>query len=82
MKITCSNLIPHVEQLEGFLQNNLSCSNVEISDGHTGNGKTFYNRKIYNEDVTDKLQFLEDKKLNVNLIKESPENNLTYLSRN
>ena len=39
--------------------------------------KTYYNRKIYNEEVTDKLQFLEDKKLNVNLIKESPENNLT-----
>ena len=40
-------------------------------------GKTYYNRKIYNEKVTDKLQFLEDKKSNVNLIKESPENNLT-----
>ena len=36
----------------------------------------YYNRKIYNEEITDKLQFLEDKKSNVNLIKESPENNL------
>ena len=39
--------------------------------------KTYYNRKIYNEEVTNKLQCLEDKKLNLNLIKESPENNLT-----
>ena len=39
--------------------------------------QTYYNRKIYNEEVTDKLQFLEDKKPNVNLIMESPENNLT-----
>ena len=39
--------------------------------------KTYYNRKIYDEEVTDKLQFLEDEKPNVNLIKKSPENNLT-----
>ena len=39
--------------------------------------ETYYNRKMYNEEVTDKLQFFEDKKSNVNLIKESPENNLT-----
>ena len=29
----------------------------------------YYNRKIHSEEVTDKLQFLEDKKSNVNLIK-------------
>ena len=37
------------------------------------NIKNIKNRKIYNEEVTDKLQFLEDKKSDVNLIKESPE---------
>ena len=41
--------------------------------------ETYHNKKIYNEEVTDKLQFLEDKKSNVhvNLIKKSPENNQT-----
>ena len=28
----------------------------------------YYDRNIYNEEVTDKSQFLEDKKSNVNLI--------------
>ena len=32
-------------------------------------GKTYYNKKIYNEEVTGNLQFLENQKLIVNHIK-------------
>ena len=56
---------------------NQSCSDIEISDGHTGMEKTTIDKKIYSEEVTDYLQFLEDEKSNVNLIKKSPENNQT-----
>ena len=77
MKITCSNLIPHFVTIGRISLKTKNVSDVEISDGHTDTGKHTNNTKIYNEEATDKLQFLEDKKSNVNLIKKLPENNQT-----
>ena len=34
-----SDTVPHLEQFEGFLWKNKNCSNIEISDGHTGREK-------------------------------------------
>ena len=55
---------------------NQDCSDIEISDGHTGIRKNTFNTEIYNEKVTDNLQFLEDETSNVNLMKKSPENKI------